>query len=333
MNKISFGLDSEKNPVSLYTLENDNLILKVSDLGATMVSLIDKSTGIDILLGHDNAEGYLSSGSHMGGFIGRTANRTRNAMFVLNGTEYHIPANQGKHNLHGGWGFDRRLYEVSGTDHSISFHRISRDQEEGYPGNLDVTVTYTLLEDEVEMKVTACSDQDTVFAFTNHNYYNLNGIGLVSDHEVKLNASEYADDDPDGLALLPLKPVAGTDFDFREFHPLAQAFASEDPQILANKGIDHHYAVPGTGIRIFAECRTDILDLKIYSDLPGMHMYTGNYLDGEIGKHQKVMKDHGAVCFEPEYFPDAINLPVSPKPILHAGETKSWVIRMELNRR
>ncbi len=333
MDKISFGMDAEKQPVSLYTLENDNLVLKVSDLGATMVSLIEKSTGIDILLGHDQAEGYLSSGSHMGGFIGRTANRTRNARFLLNGKEYHIPANQGKHNLHGGWGFDRRLYEVSAADQSISFHRISKDQEEGYPGNLNVTVTYTLLPHGVEMKVSGCCDADTIFAFTNHNYYNLNGTGIICDHEVKLNASEYADDDPDGLALLPLKSVSGTDFDFREFHPLSQAFDSADPQILANRGIDHHYAVPGTGLRPFAECRTDRLDLRISSDLPGMHMYTGNYLDGEIGKHQEVMKDHEAVCFEPEFFPDAINLPISPKPILRAGESRSWVIRMELNRR
>ena len=148
----SFGFNKEGEEVFLYTIENDNIKLSVTNYGATMVSLIEKKTGIDVLLGYDNVEGYLAHAGHLGGFIGRTANRIKDAEFTLNGEVYTLEKNSKGNNIHGGeLGFDRVMYEAEETENSVVFHRISPDGEAGYPGDLDVTVTFTLLEDGVEL--------------------------------------------------------------------------------------------------------------------------------------------------------------------------------------
>ena len=331
MSKQSFGKNEKGKAVFLYTLENEAVKASFSDYGATMVSLINRKTGRDILLGFDSIEGYIAHDAHIGGFIGRTANRIKNAEFKLNDNVWKLGTNSGKNNLHGGTkGFDRVMYDARETDNSVIFHRISPDGEEGFPGTLDVTVTYTLLEDGVEMKAEGKAlDQDTLFAMTNHNYYNLDGSETIRAHEVMIPAQKYALDSEDGISQLPLLSVEGTPFDFRSPKPLGKEIDDPDPQLVMNRGYDHHWAVDGEGMRTFAVCTAGGLQLTVESNLPGMHVYTANFLDTN-GKNNKPYHKHAAVCFEPEYFPNGINYDGVVKPILKAGETSVQIIRMKL---
>ncbi|MBQ9326990.1 MAG: galactose mutarotase [Solobacterium sp.] len=331
----SFGLNEAGEEFFLYTIENDAVSVSVTDFGAAMVSLVDKQSGIDILLGFENVSDYIKQDAHIGGFIGRTANRTKGAKFTLNGTEYHIEANDGENNLHGGTlGFDRVKYETEITDNAVKFHRISSDGEMGYPGTLDVTVTYTLTEHGVEMKAEGTAvDHDTVFAMTNHNYYNLNGTGDILNHIVTIPADSYAEDASDGVAVLPLKPVEGTVFDFRTPKALGQDINSEEPQIVQNRGFDHHWAVNGKGLRTFAVCEGEKVVLTVESNLPGMHVYTANFLDGPVGKGGITYRPHSSVCFEPEFIPNGINYEGVVKPVVKQGETSVQIIRLSVSSR
>ncbi|MDD5851867.1 MAG: galactose mutarotase [Galactobacillus timonensis] len=317
--KQSFGT-IKGEPVTLYELENEFLVLKVMNYGATVVSIIDKATGIDIVKGYDSAEEYYKGTAHLGAFVGRTANRTRNAQFKLNGSTYHITANEhGVTNLHGGEGFDKKMYSVEEGENSVRFTRISPDGEEGYPGNMHVAVTYTLNGRTIEMKAEAVSDEDTLFAITNHNYYNLDGSDSILDHTLKINAGTYSPNDDLSISLDTCLPVAGTPFDFRTGKKLGTDINADVEQIQKFRGYDHHFEIEGTGMRTFAELTGKKLKLTVASDLPGMHMYTANFLD-IIGKNGIESGPHSAVCIEPEYYPNAINYPgIEPKPVLEAG--------------
>jgi aldose 1-epimerase len=321
-------------PVSLYTVENEMLSVSVTDYGAAMVSIVEKSTGKDILLGFDSAEGYVGHDAHIGGFIGRTANRIRGAEFTLNGTEYKVDANQYGNNLHGGAiGFDRVMYDtrISGT--SIICERMSPDGEMGYPGDLDIRVTYQLDGNTVIMKADAKAlNKDTLFAMTNHNYYNLDESFTIRTHKVTINADQYADDAIDGVSVLPLKDVADTPFDFRTEKTLGQDIEADDQQLIVNRGYDHHFAIRGSGLRKFAVCRGEEIELTIESNLPGMHMYTSNFMNGYVGKKNVVYLPQRAVCFEPEYFPNGINYEGVEQPIVKKGETAVQIISMTVRR-
>ena len=334
MKKQSFGVNEQGEPVSLYMLENDHLTASFSDYGATFVSLVDKSTGIDVLLGFDSIEGYINHDAHIGGFIGRTANRIKDAAFELNGVRYEIQKNNNGNNLHGGTdGFDRVMYEVTEQENAVIFHRLSPDGEMGYPGNLDVKVTYTLLDDGVEMKAEGkAMDQDTLFAMTNHNYYNLDGSNTILNHKVMIPAETYLEDTEDGVSHLPFLSVEGTAFDFRQFKSIGKNINDPDPQLIDNRGYDHHWRPDGEGMRVFAVCEGEQLRLTVSSNLPGMHVYTGNFLD-TAGKGGKQYTQHSGVCFEPEYVPNGINYEGVDKPVVKAGETSVQIITMRLERK
>ena len=328
-----FGFNEQGEEVYLYTLENEYLSVSVTNYGATMVSIADRETGIDILLGYDSCEGYIRHEGHIGGFIGRTANRIKDGRFILNGRIIQLDTGPNGNNIHGGiFGFDRVMYDTELRGNSIICHRLSKDGEMGYPGDLDVTVTYTLNGRCIEMKAEGKAlDQDTIFGMTNHNYYNLNGSGDILNHRTVIFADQYALDDDEGISQMPLKNVENTPFDFRTEKPLGQDIDADDPQLTACRGYDHHFAVAGEGVRKFASCKGEKLELIIESNLPGMHVYTANFLQDIIGKNGKEYHPHEAVCFEPEYFPNGINTKGVVKPIVKQGETSVQIIRMTVN--
>ncbi|MBR4457095.1 MAG: galactose mutarotase [Solobacterium sp.] len=331
MSVRSFGFTEDGQEVLLYTLENDAVSVSVMNYGAAMVSLVEKSTGRDILLGHDSVKGYIHDPAHMGGFIGRTANRIKNGRFRLNGETYQLDQNSGENNLHGGSdGFDQVMYEAEETGQTLRFHRISPDGEMGYPGDLDVTVTYTLLADGVQLKAEGTAlNKDTLFAITNHNYYSLDDSETICSCRVTIPSDRYAECSSDGISQLPLKDVTGTVFDFRDGKELGTDIRKPVPQLIENKGYDHHWEINGEGMRTFAVCRGKNLELKIESDMPGMHMYTANFLDG-AGKQNRVYHPQCAVCFEPEYIPNGINYEGVKQPIVHKGETSVQTIRIHI---
>lgn len=328
-----FGKKDGKD-VWLYTLENDAVIMKVMNYGAALVSFIDKNTGIDVVQGYDTLREYEEQNFYTGASVGRTANRIAKGFFMLNGREYHLPVNNNGNCNHGGIdGFNHKVFDAEEKEQAVVFSYLSPDGEEGYPGNLQVTITYTLEEDGIEIEAKGTADQDTLFAYTNHSYFNLDCSEDALDHEVKINASEYALSDPDGLAMNVLVNVEGTPFDFREFKKAGQDIGCDNEQLAFARGYDHFYRISGEGMREMAVCRGKKLELTVSSDLPGMHFYSSNWLEGIAGKYGMHYPVRSALCFEAEYMPNAVNYDIAEKPVVREGETSVCHIRFTLKGR
>ncbi len=323
MKKEYFGRSHKNEEVTLYTLENEHLIMKVMDYGAALVSFIDKTTGIDIVEGFDSMEGYLKQTSYIGASIGRTANRIGKGLFTLNGVQYSAPINNNGNCNHGGLeGFDKKMYAVEADETKVCFSRISADGEEGYPGNLEVKITYTLLENGISIKAEGTPDGDTLFAYTNHSYFNLYGNGRAMEQTLQVNTDVYAPLDETGMAIDRLDPVADTPFDFREAKPLCRDIEADNEQLRLGKGYDHYYPIPGSGMRTMAVLSSDRLQLSAVSDFPGIHIYSGNWLDEMSGKYDVYYGFRSACALETAYMPNAINYEdVEAKPIVRNGET------------
>lgn len=331
--KTNFGRAKDGREVFLYTIENENIIVKVCDYGAILVSLIDKKTGIDVAEGFDSVEGYIENqGAHIGASIGRTANRIEGGQFTLNGKTYHLPINNNGNTLHGGInGFDTKIWSVLEEPEQLTLRYTSPDGEEGYPGNLYVKVIYRLLDHGVAVINEAAADADTVFAYTNHSYFNCDESGDAMHHVVTIPADCYAPTDTNGLTLDELLPVEGTPFDFRHAKEVGRDINADHPQIKAGSGYDHYFDIEGTGMREMAEMKGERLTLTMSSDFPGFHMYTSNFLEGQKGKYGVIYNRRSAVCLEAEYLPNGINYDdVKDKPIVHAGETLHHEIQFTL---
>ncbi len=330
--KSTFGKLKDGREVTLYTIENDHIVMKVMDYGATLVSFIQKDTGIDVVEGFEDIEGYLNQTSYIGASVGRTANRIEKGKFKLNGKEYTVPINNNGNCNHGGIeGFDKKIWSGVEEEDKVTFRYTSVDGEEGYPGNLFVKVVYSLLEDGISISTEARSDQDTLFAYTNHSYFNLEESDDVLNHEVMVHSDQYGLSDENGLTLNELVPVENTPFDFRTFKQLGKDINEENIQLKYGKGYDHHYPIEGTGLREMAVVRNDKLELHAYSDYPGMHLYSGNWLENKVGKKGHRYPERSAVCLEAEYMPNAINYPnVEPKPIVHVEESQKHEIQYRL---
>ena len=333
--KELFTAGRAEEKVYLYTLENENIRMSVTDYGAALVRFIEKKTGRDIVLGFDDAEGYIGQdGSCIGASIGRIANRIAKGTFTLNGKEYHIPINNNGNSNHGGLkGFDQKMFEAEEKEDRVIFHRIAPDGEEGFPGDLDVTIAYILLEDGIAVHTEGKAlDQDTVFAYTNHSYFNLDESDDAMTHEVLIPADRCAETDEAGLMKGNLVPVEGTVFDFRTWTKLSDHVDDDCEQIRLAAGYDHFFEIRGEGMRHMASCRGRDLELTVCSDFPGVHMYTANFLDHIPGKKGKIYNRRSAVCFEAEYYPNAINYDGLEKPLIRAGETQKHTIEYHIAR-
>ena len=319
--KTFFGT-AEGKEIFLYTLENERIIMKVSEFGAALVALIDKETGIDIAAGFDSAEAYAADDAYIGMSVGRTANRIEKGIFELNGKTYHLPVNNNGNCNHGGIkGLSYRKYDGEEKENSVTFTYFSPDGEEGYPGNLKVSVTYTLLENGIEITAGAKSDRDTLFGYTNHAYFNLDGSDSVLDHQLYIPAGEYAPLDETGMCLEKTLKTAGTPFDFTSFHAIGERIEEEDEQLKLGAGYDHAFVIPGEGMRLMAQCRGEKLQLTVMSDLPALQLYTSNWFHEQKGKYGKIYHRRAAVALEAAYRPNAVNYPsVEPKPILKKDE-------------
>lgn len=325
MKKESFGFRSDGQEAFLYTIENDVISISVSDHGAALVSAVLKKTGYSVVQGALSVKPYENELRYMGGSIGRTANRTAAGRFMLNGREYHVPVNNGPNSLHGGdIGFSDRLWNADMQEDSIILTLVSEDGDQGYPGKLSVKAEYRLLEDGFSVSYEGVSDTDTLFAMTNHAYFNLNGPASDSalDHIVQTDAEYFYPVDADGLSHEPFLPVNGTPFDFRTPRRLKERIYEDCEQLKLGKGYDHCFIVSGTGMRRMVSCCTDRVSMEITADTPAFHLYTANYLDGTCreGIGGGTFPFRSSVCFEMEYVPDAVNMKDAEKPVLKAGE-------------
>lgn len=333
-NKKYYGRTPDGLEVSLFTLENKNgMKAEITNYGGIIVSLhvADKEGKLeDVVLGCDSLDDYMKTSAFFGAIIGRHANRIENAQFTLNGKEYKLLKNDGNNHLHGGAkGFDKVVWEVqeSSRDMLKLFYR-SRDGEGGYPGNLDVTVTYTLTQDnELSMDYHAKSDQDTIINLTNHSYFNLTGhaSGSIMNHELKIYADQFTVNSEECIPTGEILDVSGTLMDFREFKPLKPGLMSQDKSILWFSGYDHNFVLRSTDKKpaLCAEAYDPASGrrMQVFTTKPGIQLYTGNNLEPSInGKGGVRYEKWGGFCLETQFFPNAMKHKHFPSPILKAGE-------------
>lgn len=328
-----FGVTKEGEEVTLFTLENKNgMRAEFIDYGANIVRLfVPDCEGKldDIVLGFDDVAGYEVNGCFFGSLIGRHGNRIGKAEFALNGVTYELEKNDGDNNLHGGTpGYNKVMYKAETTDTSVSFSRTSPDMEQGYPGNLDICVTYTLT-DENELKISyqAESDKDTLCNMTNHSYFNLKGHngGTITDHKVWIRANGFTETSDDLIPNGNIVDVTGTPMDFRTEKIIAQDIEADYEPLKIAGGYDHNYALDKeTGkLEKVAELSEETTGrrMEVYTDLPGMQLYTGNFIVKENGKEGAEYTKRNGVCFETQFFPNSVNVPAFESCVLKAGDT------------
>lgn len=331
-----FGRLPDGTPVALYRLRNvQGAEARICTYGGILTALtVPDRDGIygDVVLGYDQLDGYLSNNPYFGALIGRYANRIAHGRFTLEDRSYTVPPLYGSHSLHGGLkGFDKVVWTVTGTrvtgpDVSLELSYLSRDGEEGFPGNLQVTATYTLTGDNtLRLEIKATTDAVTVCNLTHHSYFNLAGRGDVLGHVLTLHASRFT---PVDAAMIPtgeLRRVHGTPFDFTRPTPIGAHINDDDEQLRFGRGYDHNWVLGGTapGQLVHAATVADPASgrvMEVWTDAPGLQFYTGNHLDGITGKGDWKYAPRHAFCLEPQRFPDAPNQPSFPSAVLRPGE-------------
>ena len=331
--KEVFGKTRGGKRVDLFTLTNkQGLCAKITNYGTIITELRvpDREGRLgNIVLGFDNLRQYLDGNpSYLGCTVGRVANRTAKGHFQLEGKKYQLAVNNGPHHLHGGArGFDKVVWAaeiVQGREAAVAFTYLSRNGEEGYPGNLDVTVLMTLTNwDELRIDYTATTDRATPVNLTNHSYFNLAGCGNVLGHELKVAAKAYIPVDATSIPTGKQVPVAGTAFDFTKRKPIGRDFARLTGKPI---GYDHNFVLKGQGQRL-AACasvyeRTTGRLLEVRTTEPGVQVYTGNWLDGTQCGHSGIYyTQHSGLCLETQHFPDSLHRPRFPSIILRPGQS------------
>ena len=330
-----FGITKDGSKPYLYKMKNDaGMEVQVSDFGATLVNVTvldqDKNP-VEVVLGYEDAAGYENGTAAIGAIVGRNANRIGGACVTINGIDYKLAENDGKNNLHSGPDvYQKRMWRVveNGDDH-VTFLLHSPDGDQGYPGALDMKVTYTLDEENgLTIHYEAVPDQDTVINMTNHSYFNLNGhkSGSVLHHRMQLLSDAFTPADAQSIPTGEVCSVDGTPMDFRSTKELgAEIDAAYEPLILGN-GYDHNWVLNTNGdVKQLAAKLTSPesgISLEVYTDEPGIQVYTGNFLDGTVkGKKGIVYNQRASVCLETQHYPDSPNKPQWPSVILEPGQT------------
>lgn len=334
MKKQAFGKTADKEAVDLYTLTNSKgMEVQITNFGGIIVSLKTPDRAgktDDVVLGFESLDGYLKPHPFFGALVGRYANRIAKGVFKLNNTEYKLAQNNNGNHIHGGpRGFDKRVWKARERGDELELTYLSKDGEEGYPGNLTVTVTYRLTEDnELRISYAATTDKDTILNLTNHSYFNLAGtnFGDVLAHEVMINADQFTPVDETLIPTGELAPVKGTPFDFTQRTAIGARINDQHPQIVTGKGYDHNWVLNKRGgetISLAASVYEPTTGrvLEVHTSQPGMQFYTGNFLDGSItGKKGKVYARRNGFCLETQHFPDSPNKPQFPSVVLKPGQ-------------
>lgn len=337
-----FGATRDGTPVQLYTLRNGKgMEARIMNYGGIVVSLTAPDRNgqyADVVLGYDRLADYLASTPYFGALVGRYGNRIAKARFTLDGQVYKLAANNGPNSLHGGLkGFDKVVWSAKSLatpdGPALELNYMSKDGEEGFPGNLSVKAVYTLTEDNaLRLDYTAMTDKDTVLSLTHHSYFNLAGHGDVLGHEVYLNASRFTPVDETMIPTGELRPVAGTPMDFTKATAIGARINQDDEQLKLGKGYDHNWVLDKTPGALTLAARvyepTTGRVLEAFTTEPGMQFYTANFLDGKLtGKGGWVYQFRNAFCLEPQHFPDSPNQPGFPTTVLKPGQIyKSTVI-------
>jgi aldose 1-epimerase len=328
-----WGKTPDGTTVKLFTLTNSKgMVARIMTYGAALTELHvpDRNGKVhNVVLGFDHFDAYFKGHPFFGVTAGRVANRIAKARFTLDGREYLLAANNGQNHLHGGiQGFDKVLWQgktlSTGRETAVEFSYLSKDGEEGYPGNLSVTVTYTLTEDnELRIDYRATTDKATPVNLTNHRYSHLAGSGDILGHELTIHADRYTPIDAELIPTGEIASVNGTPLDFTKLMPVG---ARIDKLRAGPGGYDHNYVLNSRGgtlalaARVYEPGTGRVMD--VFTTEPGIQLYTGNFLDGKLSGHGgAIYSQHAGLCLETQHFPDAVHHPHFPSTILRPGET------------
>jgi len=334
--KQAFGQTGDGEQVDLFTLTNaGGMEVKLTTYGAAVVSLVvpDRNgTPADVVLGYDSLRDYIAGESYFGCIAGRYANRIAGGRFTLHGKEYRLATNEGGNHLHGGLrGFDKMVWRArefeADTEMGLILSYLSPDGEEGYPGNLASTVSYTLGKaNELKIEYRAVADTPTIVNLTNHAYFNLGGAGSgdILNHELVINADRFTPVDERLIPTGELKSVQGTPFDFTRPTSIGARIDHDDEQLIFGKGYDHNWILnkaaggPCLAARAFEGNSGRILE--VYTTQPGLQFYSGNFLDGRsAAKAGRIYPHRGGFCLETQHFPDSPNRSNFPSAVLEPG--------------
>ena len=334
-NRVLFGNLKNGENIYKYLLANGSCEIEVISYGGiiTSIKVPDKNNNlIDVVLGFETLDPYLKDHPYFGAIVGRYANRIDNGKFTINNIDYNLPINNNGTSLHGGIkGFDKVNWDVVSYDSEkkryIKLNYLSRDMEEGYPGNLNIYVTYTLTDDnELRVKYEAETDKTTVLNLTQHTYFNLSGesSGDILDHKLELDADSFL---PVNEKIIPtgeIKNVEGTPFDFRKGKKIGKDLYEQDNQLLLGNGYDHCWVLNDYNkeLRKISEVKSEDskIQMEVFTDLPGVQLYIGNFLDGSlISKQGMSYIKRSGFCLETQYFPNSPNTESFPSTVLEPG--------------
>ncbi|MBO5868551.1 MAG: galactose mutarotase [Oscillospiraceae bacterium] len=321
-----FGLSHKGEQTHLYTIQNETLTAKLTDFGATLVQLwVPDSSGNveDVVLGYEEAMGYVTNDCYFGATVGRNCNRIKNGRFLLNGQVIQLATHNNGNSLHSmPNGFNHRVWKVDAhTESSITFSLHSPHGDQGFPGNADVSVTYALEDSSLVITFRGISDQDTVFNLTNHSAFNMAGhqnTHLAMKQILTLPGEIFTPADEVSITTGEEWPVEGTPMDFRFGKPIGQDIDADYTPLHFQSGYDHNFAVKD-GIAAILQDPVSGRRMTIKTDCPGVHFYSGNYMDNFLGKNGAVYVKRAGLCLETQFYPDAVNKPHWVQPITKAN--------------
>lgn len=333
INKKIIGKTENNIDVLSYTIKNKNgMELEVLNYGGIIKSILvpepDNNNLIDVVLGFDNIQGYEQDDCYIGSIVGRVANRIAKGKFILNDKHYDLALNNGNNHLHGGIeGFNKKIWDIDIlNNNTIKLEYLSKDGEEGYPGNLDISVTYSLSdENEVIIVYNATTDKDTIINLTNHSYFNLDGIkedSTIEDHILNILSNKITESDEEGISTGNLLDIMNTPLDFSKEKRIGEHIEDDFKQLRDKNGYDHNYVLNyDTHTNIVAKTKSlkTGITLSVYTNQRGVQLYTGNYLEG-TGKNNNIYKKYSGFCLETQNFPNAINILEFDSGILEKGE-------------
>ena len=331
-----FGVLTNGETVSLYTIKSGEITAVISDLGATLVKLFvpDRDgNSADVVLGFDDPQSYCKSGTFFGSVVGRNANRVGGAAFTLNGERYQLDKNDnGENNLHSGFDFYKnRIWQVlQVSENAVTFGLESPHGDQGFPGNAQIRVQYSLEQgNALRISYWAISDRDTVFNFTNHSYFNMAGHDKpekAMDQVLTMPARVFTPADAAYIPTGEVRDVTGTAMDFRVPKPIGRDVDKDEEPMRLQKGYDHNFEVYANPCAILSDPESG-RTMAVSTDCPGIQMYSGNFLQGEIGKGGVSYCHRGGVCLETQYYPNSVNYTHWQQPFTPAGvEYKSETV-------
>jgi len=337
VSKQSFGKLPEGQEVDLYTLKSEKLEVQVSSYGAAIIVLRvpdRRGNWEDIVIGPQDLSSHIANHRSkgpifFGALIGRYANRIAYGKFSLDGNTYSLAKNDGENSLHGGpGGFHNVVWQSEPIANGVAFHYLSKDGEEGYPGNLSVTVRYTVVGADLNIEYQATTDNPTVLNLTNHAYFNMAGAGrgTVLAHQLKLFASRFTPGDAHLIPTGEIRPVAGTPVDFRKVAAVGERIDWDDELMRLAHGYDHNFIIDGhgDGLKLAAEMHEPTTGrlMEVWTTEPAIQFYSGNFLDGTFkGKNGVAYGKREGFCLETQHYPDSPNHPEFPSTVLRPGES------------